>query len=126
MSLKKTPVADARRAPRLKLPAMYTLLRVRPLDREKFIWTGFIYDVSDSGMRIELDAELEPGTRVEVRAMLPGANHTTIRATGHIVRRHDEANEPGPVRMGLVFDKFAQPADRERLNTYLAHAGLAA
>lgn len=117
--------ADARTAPRLKLPAMYTLLRVRPMDREKFIWTGFIYDVSSTGMRIELDCDLAPGTRVEVRAMLPGAEQVTIRATGHIVRRHDEPDEPGPVRMGLEFDSFSNADDRLRLSEYLEHSGLA-
>ncbi|MCX5658861.1 MAG: PilZ domain-containing protein [Planctomycetota bacterium] len=119
-------IAEARQAPRLKLPAMYTLVRVRPMGREKYIWTGFIYDVSDTGMRIELDCDLDPGTQVEVRAMLPGARQTTIHATGHIVRRHDDHDEPGPVRMGLEFDSFNHADDRMRLSAYLANSGLAA
>jgi c-di-GMP-binding flagellar brake protein YcgR len=121
-----TESCDSRRSPRLKLPAMYTLLRVRPKGKERFMWTGYIYDLSSSGMRIELDHNLEPGTRIDFRAMLPGGAQTTIRASGHIVRRHDDVDEPGPVRMGLSFDNFLHTADRSRLQNYLTSCGLAA
>jgi hypothetical protein len=105
---------------------MYTLVRVRPTGKEKFLWTGYIYDVSTSGMRFELDRGLEPGTQVEIRAMLPGASHTTFRASGHIVRRHDDVEERGPVRMGMHFDQFNHPDDRQKLMDYLAVSGRAA
>ncbi len=119
-----TDSVDARRAPRLKLPAMYTLLRVRPQGKERFVWTGYIYDLSSSGMRFELDHSLEPGTRIDFRAMLPGGDQTTIRASGRVVRRHDDADEPGPVRMGLSFDHFPHAGDRSRLQEYLTSSGL--
>ena len=82
---------------------MYTLLRVRPRGKERFLWTGYIYDLSTTGMRIELDHGLEPGTPIDFRAMLPGSEQTTIRhATGHIVRLHvDDVDEPGPRPHGL-------------------------
>ncbi len=116
--------SETRQHPRLKLPAMYTLLRVKPVGGERFQWTGYIYDISASGMRFELDRSLEAGTKVDVRAMLPGAQHTTFHATGTVVRIHDEADERGPMRMGLSFDKFEHHADRRNLRSYLEDSGL--
>jgi hypothetical protein len=118
------PETDSRQAPRLKLPAMYTLIRVRPQGNKRYCWTGHIYDISASGMRFELDAPLQPGTLIEVRATLPGPNSTTVNITGRIVRYHDEPNEPGPIRMGMVIDSYTRPVDRSRLSDYLQHSGL--
>ena len=125
MSSRPSSRTDARTAPRLKLPAMYTLARVKPRGDERYRWTGYIYDISASGMRIELDDAVDLGAEVEVRAMLPGANHTSIHVSGHIVRMHDDADEPGPMRMGLTFDRFHHPNDRKRLNDYLRNQGFA-
>jgi len=106
-----------REHPRLKLPAMYTLLRVRQPGETRYRWFGHIYDVSLSGMRFELDTPLEAGTQVEVRGMLPGRAHIQFRATGKVVRIHD--NTAGPTRMALTFDSFHRKADRRRLQDYL-------
>ena len=108
---------EGRNTPRLRLPAMYTLVRVRPAGYPKFLWTGYIYDISTSGMRFELDVVLEPGTEIEVRAMLPGTNQVTFDACGKVVRIHDD--EPGPCRMGMTFDHFRHHADRRELHAYL-------
>lgn len=118
--------ADARAYPRLRIPAMYTLLRARPAGRERFIWTGYIYDISLNGMRFELDHALEPGAELEVRGMLPGANQITFRAAGRVVRIHDDPDEPGPVRMAMTFTHFYSDLDELRLNTYLSTTGLKA
>ncbi len=113
-------IAESRAHPRTRVPAMYTLLRARASGSERYRWTGHIYDISIAGMRFELDRPLEPGSEIEVRGMLPGNNHTTFRATGKIVRLiRDNENEVGPVRMGLVFDRFQHPADERRLQDYL-------
>lgn len=122
MSPATSESCDGRQHARLKLPAMYTLVRVKVQGQERFAWTGYIYDISASGMRFELDAPLAPGTPIEVRAMLPGATHTTIQATGRVIRLHDE--EAGPVRMGMVFEKFVTHHDRRRLMDYLEGSGL--
>ncbi|MCE9590925.1 MAG: PilZ domain-containing protein [Planctomycetes bacterium] len=126
MSAKSKPSADSRQSPRVKLPAMYTLVRVRPEGKERFCWTGYIYDISSTGMRLELDRGLAPGTRIEFRAMLPGASHTTFSGNGHVVRMHDDVDEPGPVRMGLVIDRFSDADNRRRLSDYLGVRGIAA
>jgi len=116
---------EARNNPRLKLPAMYTLLRVRHVGDKRYRWTGHIYDISSTGMRFELDGPLPAGTEVEVRGMLPGSQQTTFHATGRIVRLHDD-EEVGPIRMGMTFTKFQHDIDRQRLNIYLNHSNLRA
>lgn len=125
------PAADpeiaSRRQPRLKLPPMYTLVRARLAGAAKYRWTGHIYDISASGMRFELDQPLDMGTTLEVRGMLPGSHHTTFRATGRVVRLHDDADDSqGPVRMGMHFDRFETESDARRLSNYLTDRGLAA
>lgn len=114
---------EGRDQPRLKLPAMYTYVRARRRGDQRYRWTGHVYDISESGMRLELDEPIEFGTEVEVRAMLPGREHIVVEASGRIVRFHDEIEEPGPVRMGMMFDTFTRHLDRQRLTHYL-DAGL--
>ncbi len=115
--------AEARRHPRLKLPAMYTLLRARPEGDDRYRWTGYIYDVSEGGLRIELDEQLEPGTPIEVRGVLPGSRGTSFRASGKVVRLHDTEDDFGPFRMGVALHAFKHEADHERLNGYLRGVG---
>lgn len=111
-------IEDAREAHRVKLPPMYTLLRVRRPGERRYEWTGHIYDISTSGMRFELDQGFAEGTEMEIRAMLPGKEHIQIRAKGRVVRIHDA--EAGPVRMGMAFDAFHRRTDRDRLEAYIA------
>lgn len=110
---------DQREHPRIKVPAMYTLLRARVLGSTKYTWTGHIYDVSLGGLRFELDMPVEPGTQLELRGMLPGSGHTTFRAIGRVVRVHSDIEERGPVVLGLRFESFQSPMDRERLSQYI-------
>lgn len=117
---------ELRRYPRLKLPAMYTLIRVRPKGADRYCWAGHIYDISVSGMRFELDSAVKPGTWVEARATLPGSNPMTVRLSGRVVRLHDETGEPGPVRMSMSFDRHVRSTDRQRLSKYLSGSGLMA
>lgn len=115
--------AEHREATRYKLPAMYTLVRVRPAGTQRYRWTGYVYDISTSGMRFEIDRALAPDMKVEIHAMLPGKEQVTFEATGHVVRLHDDEFAPGPKRMGMTFDSFAFVGDQERLTTYLQQAG---
>jgi hypothetical protein len=98
---------------------MYTLIRARLSGMQRYCWMGHIYDISAAGMRFELDSDLEPGTTVDVRAMLPGQNHFTFDVTGKIVRLHDDSHERGPVRMGMVFTHFHSTKDKQTLLEYL-------
>lgn len=119
MSAISEPSRDQRQHPRIKVPAMYTLIRARVLGSNRYNWTGHIYDVSLGGVRFELDMPIEPGTQLEIRGMLPGAGHTTFRAIGRVVRVHSDASELGPAIMGLQFESFQSPMDRHRLAQYI-------
>ena len=111
-----------RRHRRVRPAPMYTLVRVRSVGRRRYQWSGHAYDISYGGMRFELDTSLAPGTEVDLCATLPGQKRTTFRATGHIIRLHNDVDEPGPVRMGMAFDRFANRSDRQCLRKYLSHA----
>lgn len=110
---------EQRQYPRIKVPAMYTLIRARVVGSNKYTWTGHIYDVSLGGVRFELDCPVEVGTELEIRGMLPGSEHTTFRVIGKVSRIHSDADEPGPCIMGLEFESFRSPMDRHRLAAYI-------
>ena len=111
---------ESRHYPRHALPAMYTHVRVRAEGEAGFARAGYIYDVSLSGMRFELDQALDPGTQVEARCMLPGQPHVMFTVTGRVVRHHDaEESMFGPTRLGMVFESFRRSTDRTRLEAYL-------
>ncbi len=110
---------EGRAAPRATLPPMYTLLRAKRPGDDKYPWAGHLYDVSMTGMRFELDEALKTGEQLQVRAMLPGHEHVTIRVEGRVARMHEDG--PGPVRMGLLIERFLGPHDRRKLTAYLQH-----
>lgn len=120
---------DRRRHPRFLLPSMYTAVALRPLDRDKYQWEGHAYDISEGGMRFEIDQPIAPGTPVAARIQLPGAGTLRIAerrpvyVLGNVVwLEEDDIDQPGPVRMALVFTRFLQPGDKERLLNRL-HSG---
>ncbi len=113
---------DRRRFPRYLLPSMYTSIAVRPLDMEGFQWEGHAYDISEGGMRFEIDEPIPPGSAVAMRIELPGAHSLRIaeRRPVYVMANvvwleEDDLEHPGPVRMACVFHQFVQPGDRERL-----------
>lgn len=113
----KFPDRNERSAPRATLPPMYTLLRAKRPGEDRYRWAGHLYDISMSGMRFEIDTPLKTGEKLQVRAMLPGQEHVTVRIEGHVARMHDD--EAGPARMGLIIDRFLGPSDRQKLTDYL-------
>lgn len=119
--------SDRRRHQRYVLPSMYTGVDVRPMDSESFDWKGHAYDISEGGMRFELDHAIEPGTRIAVRIQLPGAEflrlteRRPVYAFANVVWvEEDDLDQGGPVRMACVFSGFVMPGDRERLSQRLA------
>jgi len=111
------------------LPSMYTQIDVRPLDSDEFQWSGHAYDLSEGGMRFELDQPIEPGTAIAVRIRLPGdvtmngADRRPLYALANVVWLEDEDVElGGPVRMACVFREFVLSGDLERLQSRL-HSG---
>ncbi len=80
---------------------------------------GHIYDISEGGVRIELDEALELGEHVNVNIDLPGAPGQ-VTALGSVVWVNSGEDDPGPRRMALRFEQFHRVADRDRLVSYLA------
>ena len=111
---------DRRAHVRYTLPAMYTRLTLRPLDTEEFLWDGHAYDISEGGVRFELDRPVEPGTPVAVRIDLPASiaerrtERRSVFAFANIVWLEDE-DDPGPAQMAAVFTRFAREGDKELL-----------
>lgn len=123
------PGTERRRHERYLLPSMYTEVEARPLDCEEFVWQGHAYDISEGGMRFELDSPVEPGTPIALRLQLPGAQHLLaserrpVHAFANVVWiESEDVDQGGPVRMACVFTRFVVPGDAERLRGRL-HSG---
>ncbi|GDX99406.1 hypothetical protein LBMAG48_18100 [Phycisphaerae bacterium] len=115
------PITNRRRFERFMLPAAYTAIAIRTLDSDTFDFEGHTYDISEGGLQFELDRGFEAGTQVAIKIELPDAvlaagdtgPGRAVFAFGNIVWMDD--SEPGPVRMAVVFTRFARTGDRERL-----------
>ncbi len=79
---------------------------------------GHVYDISESGVRIELDDALDPGENVTLHLDLPGAE-AAVKAEASVVWVHDDQDDPGPLRMALKFTEFLNRSDRNRLVEYI-------
>lgn len=119
--------SDRRRFPRYVLPSMYTLVEARSLDSVLFRWKGHAYDLSEGGMRFELDEAIDPGTPIAVRLQLPGAQHLRfadrrpVYAFARVVWIEEEdVEQGGPIRMACVFNRFVLPGDEKRLRDRLS------
>ncbi|MEN0020274.1 MAG: PilZ domain-containing protein [Planctomycetota bacterium] len=118
--------ADRRQHDRFALLAPYTPVSVRLAGESIFASEGHAYDVSEGGLRFELDDAIEPGTDIEVkldvfdRPSLPGQQiePITIIARGTVVWNDDD-DAAGPVRMAAVFRTFESVAHHDRLKTML-------
>ena len=98
-----SPEVDRRTHTRYALPSMYTTVSVVD-ENGTVIREGHVYDISEGGMRFELDDALEPGSTVIVRIDLPGHNTEHVNATCNILWVEEEDLElPGPVRMACCF-----------------------
>ena len=86
----------------------------------KGFFEGHAYDISASGVRIELDASLPVGTPVEVAMHMPGLG-SPLKLVGKVVRVFDEIDDPGPCRMG-VHARGATESDRARMERLLEQA----
>jgi hypothetical protein len=107
---------------RLRVPPMYTSVtacRDVPAVAGSEEMLGHVYDISEAGVRIELDEALQPGEPVALSLDLPGSSGS-VAASARVVWVHDQLDDPGPRRMALRFTEFGDDADRERLVAYLS------
>jgi hypothetical protein len=102
---------------------------------------GHVYDISEGGVRFELDRAIAPGSAVTLRIDLPRWMPAAIGdADGQAgaavlvepkpvevlasVIWIDDDGVPGPVRMAATFTAFLDAGDRERLLGTLAAGAL--
>jgi hypothetical protein len=105
---------------RFYLPPMYTTVTARSRrSGNRRLLQGHVYDISEGGVRIELDEPLIPGERITIDLALPGAT-SGVMVRGSVVWVNDDEDDPGPRRMAVRFERFRGLADRERLASYLA------
>lgn len=114
---------NRRRFERFLLSAAYTPVVVRTLDEKGLTLEGHSYDLSEGGLKFEVDEEIKPGTPVSVQITVPapvaaaGGGARTVTALGSVVWA--ESDEPGPVVTGAVFTCFPRDGDKESLLKHL-------
>lgn len=113
---------DRRKDPRFTLMPMYTTVEARRLAGDVDTpLLGHAYDISETGVRIELDEALEPGESIDIQLTLPGAT-SSVAASADVVWVNDEMDDPGPRRMALRFTNFRSDQDHDGLLGYLSSA----
>ncbi|MCP3902834.1 MAG: PilZ domain-containing protein [Planctomycetes bacterium] len=114
---------DQREHERFRFEPMYTSVTVRRVQGMRLrTLDGHLYDVSEAGARIELDEPLDVGEEVSVD-MAVAAENIQVSMVGRVVWVNDEADDPGPRRMALRFERFVNAADRVRLIRHLGVQG---
>lgn len=119
---------DRRQFRRYTLQPMYSPVAVTVVDEDGAGGTlveldGHAYDISEGGLRLELDEPIGVGAVADVRIQLPGLDNM-VRATGVVVWENDPDDDPGPRRMAMRFLDFLEPEDHERLVRYLGEGWL--
>lgn len=113
---------DRRRHPRFSVSPSYTPVRLRLMEEDSFARPGHAYDISEGGIRFEMDIPIESGTPVAMEIQLPeqpGMLHTNdgigraVFVIGNVVWCDTE--EPGPAHMALAITRYARSGDKERL-----------
>jgi hypothetical protein len=122
-AMSTAPEVERRRHERFRLPVMYTSVIAAPKavpasESGVSVLEGHAYDISEGGVRIELDTPLDVGHAVDLLLNLPGAGDN-IRASGEVAWFNQPDDDPGPRRMAVAFTQFSTPADQARLANYL-------
>ena len=104
---------------RFELTPMYTQVTVTRVDAMAMqAIDGHAYDISEAGVRIELDTPVRVDERVTVELRLPGED-AAIFASGRVVWVNDADDDPGPRRLAIEFSRFLSEDDRDRLVRHL-------
>jgi len=117
-------LAERRQHTRFALQPMYSRVVVQPLDEHRTLLEGHAYDLSEGGVRFELDEPLAPGSRIAIRIDLPHSSaersteRRTIFAFANVVWVDDD-DPLGPAGMAAVFTQFARSDDASMLRRRL-------
>lgn len=109
---------NRRQFERFCLAPAYTDITVRVPGRREPM-SGHAHDISEGGLRMELDESIEPGTSIVLEVKLPAGTLRSgvvedVLARGTIMWADDDGAR-GPVLMGVHIDEFATNVDRDRL-----------
>ena len=110
---------NRRQHERFALAAMYTSVEAQPrgaVSQRPLL--GHAYDVSEGGVRLELDDALPRGEHIDLRISLPGEQRA-VHAHGEVVWSGDVEDDPGPRRMALRFTSFQHDDDHGQLVRFL-------
>lgn len=114
-----TAEVDRRVYPRFRLSPMYTAVTAQVAGEEDVrTLEGHAYDISEGGIRVELDEPVDRGQQMSLFLGLPGQT-AEILATGRVIWVNDAADDPGPRRMAVQFIEFLSDEDRRRLREFL-------
>jgi len=100
-------------------------VRVHP-DETTFDTPGHIYDISEGGIRFELDIPIEPGSTISMQIDLPSTSGDTgpgraVFVTGNVV--WCDIEDPGPAKMAMVITRFDRSGDKQRMIRALTNTG---
>lgn len=117
--MRSQPRVNRRTHERFMLQPGYTsaAVRIHP-DEQTFMLEGHVYDISEGGIRFELDRPIEPGSTVSMRIDLPMNTGDTgpgrsVFVTGNIV--WCDVEEPGASKMALAITRFDREGDKGRM-----------
>lgn len=110
---------NRRRFQRYALQPMYTPISVRMHDGVGPQIDGHAYDISEGGIRFELDERVAAGTPLIMQVTLPTEMNDigpgpTITAFATVAWVEEDDEHP-PYRSAAVFTGFAKAGDRDRL-----------
>ena len=117
--MRSQPRVNRRTHERFLLQPGYTsaAVRLHP-DETAFTLEGHVYDISEGGIRFELDRPIEPGTTVSLRIDLPSNTGDlgpgrSVFVTGNII--WCDLEEPGASKMALAITRFDREGDKGRM-----------
>ena len=123
--------AERRRHPRYAVETAYTAALIRRQSEDRFTREAHVVDISESGIRVEADFAIEPGTPVAIQVMLPGTpispEHIdgpgqAVFALGNVV--WCDVDTPGPCPIAIAITRYARDTDLPRLMRRLAWNGV--
>lgn len=113
---------DRRQHARFTMPHQYTSVTVhRGGSMAMDALEGHVYDISESGIRLELDDPLDVGSIVTFQVQLP-LGSGTVTGSASVVWVNDADDDPGPRRCALHIREFLSATDHARLVSYLGQA----
>lgn len=103
-------IRERRRRPRTAVPPMYSVVVVRVLNKRQEPLDGHALNISESGLAVQIDEIVPPGSPVTVEFSLAGLGREraqswpTFVATAEVVRNQEVEEFPGgPYHTALKF-----------------------